>query len=333
MPGAAPLLGWSEARIRDVRNLAQHPDPFASALGKCKLAVIEGDLQSAGGIAEEIFSRYGAEVGERRYLEHITMTSLIARRNDIAEQMIIRRMGGGPHVKLNLEPPRRGWGGILRWSVASRDSMEFHINEEIFHSDQTEFYLARWIHLIPLYKVYSQYDDIEAGSVYLSLDDRAGPPGLAFCELRPEYFLIPDNSFVLWRSYQAEREHYAQNDIAWEHRKPVALWRGSTTGFAKDRRNGWRSLQRVRLCEIGLEHPDLLDAGITSIVQFAEQSVVDEIRNSGLIREYVPATEFNKYKYQIDIDGNTNSWPGLFTKLLTGSPVIKIASPFGFRQW
>ena len=43
--------------------------------------------------------------------------------------------------------------------------------------------------------------------------------------------------------------------------------------------------------------------------------------------------DFNKYKYQIDIDGNTNSWPGLFQKLLTRSPVLKVASPRGYRQW
>jgi hypothetical protein len=40
-----------------------------------------------------------------------------------------------------------------------------------------------------------------------------------------------------------------------------------------------------------------------------------------------------RYKYQVDIDGNTNSWPGLFQKLLTGSPVLKVQSPGHLRQW
>ena len=51
------------------------------------------------------------------------------------------------------------------------------------------------------------------------------------------------------------------------------------------------------------------------------------------MRPYMPPIEFNRYKYQIDIDGNTNSWPGLFWKLLSGSPVLKVASPSGHRQW
>ena len=29
----------------------------------------------------------------------------------------------------------------------------------------------------------------------------------------------------------------------------------------------------------------------------------------------------------------SNSWSGLFTKLLTGSTVLKVESPMGFRQW
>ena len=32
-------------------------------------------------------------------------------------------------------------------------------------------------------------------------------------------------------------------------------------------------------------------------------------------------------------EGNTNSWPGLFQKLLTGSPVLKVTSASGHRQW
>ena len=51
------------------------------------------------------------------------------------------------------------------------------------------------------------------------------------------------------------------------------------------------------------------------------------------MRDTIPAGSFADWKYQIDIDGNTNSWPGLFQKLLTGSPVLKIASSWNWRQW
>jgi hypothetical protein len=38
-------------------------------------------------------------------------------------------------------------------------------------------------------------------------------------------------------------------------------------------------------------------------------------------------------KYQIDIDGNSSSWPGLFQRLLSGDTVLKVTSNKGWRQW
>src|SRR3546814_15147305 len=46
-----------------------------------------------------------------------------------------------------------------------------------------------------------------------------------------------------------------------------------------------------------------------------------------------PQDRILDFKYQIDVDGNTNSWPGLFLKLLTGAPVLKVESEVGFQQW
>lgn len=46
-----------------------------------------------------------------------------------------------------------------------------------------------------------------------------------------------------------------------------------------------------------------------------------------------PQDRILDYRYQIDVDGNTNSWPGLFLKLLSGSPVLKFESEAGFKQW
>ena len=54
------------------------------------------------------------------------------------------------------------------------------------------------------------------------------------------------------------------------------------------------------------------------------------LRRNGLFAASVPETSFGNYKYQIDIDGVSNSWSGLFQKLLTGSPVLKVSSPVGF---
>ncbi len=115
--------------------------------------------------------------------------------------------------------------------------------------------------------------------------------------------------------------------MPWEERIPKAVWRGATTGpYFED----WRRLPRIRLCEIGRTSPELIDAGVSVIVQNYETRG-EEILAAGYVKDWMPPEQFGKWKYQIDIDGNTNSWPGLFQKLLSGSPVIKVGSPY--RQW
>jgi hypothetical protein len=59
----------------------------------------------------------------------------------------------------------------------------------------------------------------------------------------------------------------------------------------------------------------------------------EEIRSTGLVRDFVQDRTWGRYRYQIDIDGNANAFIGCFVRLLTGSPILKVASRDGFRQW
>ena len=327
------MLEWSPEKISHVRRDAQLPEAFASSISKCKLAVLEGNTQLANQILNEILVRHGRAPTERKYAEHIFITSIIARRLDVAAQIAWQHFAAGWNAKLTLAPRANGWGGVVRWSISADRRMEFVINEDVFFNDQTEFFLARLSQTLPLFGAYSRQSVVQEGSVIVNMDDHGGPPGLAFCESRPEYFLVPDNSFILWRAYKEFGDEYKMDDVPWEQRRPSALWRGSTTGPTREPALGWRSLQRIQLCELAREHGDLFDVGISAITQFSDPAVVEDMKNSGLLRAFVAPSQFNRFKYQIDIDGNTNSWPGLFMKLLTGSPVLKIASPFGYRQW
>jgi Glycosyl transferase family 90 len=177
------------------------------------------------------------------------------------------------------------------------------------------------------------YDEFQLGSVFLNLGDVGYVPGLAFCDSRSDYFLIPDPVFVSLHGYAAMRREASERTATWHSRTALAFWRGGTSGPPTDTSLGWQSLPRVVLCRMAESHPDLIDAGITHIGQMPDSRAEEDIQASGLMRPFVASTEFIKYKYQIDIDGNTNSWPGLFQKLLTGSPVLKVASRHGYRQW
>jgi hypothetical protein len=178
--------------------------------------------------------------------------------------------------------------------------------------------------------------DLESSELYLSLGDKGRIPGLAFCGSLPELFLVPDPYFLLRKGYEAMRQVVVEHTIAWEQRIPIAFWRGGIAcGPIPDPAVGWRSLPRVQLCMLGRDHPDLIDAGLSGVSQMDGYHIksAEEVRATGLMRPWVPDPEVLKCKYQIDIDGNSNSWPGLFQKLLTGNPVLKVASPYGYRQW
>ena len=112
------------------------------------------------------------------------------------------------------------------------------------------------------------------------------------------------------------------------------MWRGATTGMPSAP-GEWRSLERIRLCELAQRYSQsgLIDAGISSVIQFHDPQVVQEIRSSGLLRDPIPWANWGQYKYLIDIDGNSSPWSNLFQKLLTGSAVLKVESSRSLQQW
>lgn len=169
------------------------------------------------------------------------------------------------------------------------------------------------------------------GRVMMNLGDAGHTPGgLAFCAATPDFTLVPDPEFLQSDGYLSTKQRLIEKAIPWEERIPIAVFRGGTTGrFVV---NDWRAIQRIRLCEIAEDEPTI-DAGITDFIHLTDPQVQADIRKTGFIRDRIPQEDFQKWQYQIDIDGYTNSWSGLFRKLLTGSPVLKVASPYGYRQW
>ena len=329
------MLNWSEKKIEENRRWAKCGYPFMELVAQSKLAVLDDGLEKAGKILDDMLEKYGDKRQERDFLPHMSAVSVIARRLDVVERLIVERLAPGWRAEVRLTPRIKNLGGAVRWILSGDRAMAFEINEEVFASDHTEYYLQSWIYTLPLFAAYSHDPDIQPGWVDVNLDDRATVPGLAGCEVRRDCFLVPDRAYLHLQGYQDIALQYRKDDVPWDDRQPVALWRGSTTGAPEDRSIGWRSLPRLRLCRIAHDPASrgLIDAGITAITQIPDPAATEELREAGLMATQMPAAQFNRYRYQIDIDGNTNSWPGLFYKFLTGSPVLKVASPLGFRQW
>jgi hypothetical protein len=198
--------------------------------------------------------------------------------------------------------------------------------------ERIQFIAVRLMLLLPLIVAFHKSSDFIAGSIFVNLDDAAEADGMAFCSNRDGQILIPDTDFLESKGYLKTRNHFDAHPVAWDQRRPVAFWRGNTTGVRLG--HDLRTIPRIRLCEIcsDPEVSKLFDVGLSGLAQIpkAEQNSLEA---SGLMRDYVPILSSNQYKYQIDIDGNSNAWAGLFQKLLSKSAVLKVASPLGFRQW
>lgn len=188
-----------------------------------------------------------------------------------------------------------------------------------------------WLATLPLFAAYS-YQELLPGSFLLSLGDEAHARGVAFCANNDTSLLIPDPYFLRSMGYQAIKAAFDSSMPSFLERKRTALWRGSTTGYRHT--GGLFDLPRVRLC-LRAREPEaigLVDAGFTGFVQL-QYGEEERLRAMDLARPFVEPERLPEWKLHIDIDGNTNSWPGLFTKLLSGAAILKVASPEKWRQW
>ncbi len=162
-----------------------------------------------------------------------------------------------------------------------------------------------------------------------------------FCSPQPAACLLPDQDFIGSGGYDDLRREAALHDRPWQDRAPRVFWRGATTGQLRHQPPGpdepddltW--LPRLDMCARAARSPvaDRYDVGISNIVQFSAPHLVARIEASGLMRGRVPRSAFFGHKWLLVIDGNSNAWSALFAGLLSGSCVLKVASPRGFRQW
>ena len=217
------------------------------------------------------------------------------------------------------------------WKLISSSELEFKIN---FDQDEEHIKSAveRIFHLLPLIQEFHQSTFFKVGSIEINPGDYAEADGLAFCSNRDRQILIPDDGFVRTKGYEETRNFYKKNKVPWEVKKPIVFWRGATTGISPT--GLWKDLQRIKLCAIAQNsiNQNLFDIGLSGVVQLSKKDA-SQIEGLGYLKQFIPINLSNTYKYLIDIDGNSNAWSALFQKLLSGSVVLKVASPQNFRQW
>ncbi|KAJ7677734.1 glycosyl transferase family 90-domain-containing protein [Mycena polygramma] len=114
------------------------------------------------------------------------------------------------------------------------------------------------------------------------------------------------------------------NNIAWNAKIPRLYWRGKSSGGRISGSN-YRAFPRFRAADIGRAHPDLMDVAISG---FHDSLCGADCDAAKIKAEYnitgasVPRENVYRYKYVLDVDGN--SFSGRYLGLLrSGSLVFK----------
>ena len=220
---------------------------------------------------------------------------------------------------------------IIVLRKTSLNHVELILSDKIQEFEDLPAQVAWLLYMAPLLAKIASSPKVGVGQAFLNPWDAGVVSGLTFCGNRPDFFLLPDNVFLPSRGYQDLKRQLEQTRTPWEQSRGIAFWRGATTGQIPPGQD-WRALQRVRLCMMAKQLPELLDAGLTKIVQLPPP-VADELRQQGVMREYFPSANLHMFKYLIDVDGNTNAWGGLFERLLSGSAILKVESQLNYQQW
>ena len=335
-----PVL-WSEQRKDALRRTASRQLPAAVAidveLALPLLRCAEGDFATAEtAIIQVLIDRLATCARDNESFISALHALFTVQRLDLVAAMLRDRYGFARRFRLLVRPNAAGVGQVV-WQIGSAQEGGEHLfifDAAVYKGDDTRLEILAFQWEFPLFAHYSGVPAQESGKTVVNRRDVGHVPGIAYCDARPDYFLVPDCIFVPTRGYQYAREHFRKRDIRWADRKPLAFWRGTTTGIP-ERANDWTSLPRTKLCEHANHpaHTPLFDVGFSSVAQFDEPKVAEEIRNAGLMRGFVSWQEWDRYKYHIAIDGNSSPWSNLFQQLLTGSPILRIESSRGLEQW
>ena len=113
----------------------------------------------------------------------------------------------------------------------------------------------------------------------------------------------------------------------WENKKPVAVFRGSSTG------PGFHSNVRIRLCEMTQDDPRF-DTGITdySTRYQITGGCLERARQSRTVAKFMSLEDQSRYKYIIHVSGHVQAYR-LSAELAMHSVVLMVEDARGYKLW
>lgn len=159
-------------------------------------------------------------------------------------------------------------------------------------------------------------------NIILSLSDATGLnqkyTRLTFSsDLNSNHILIPDPHLF---QYIYAKNEILRGDISFSDKYDKIIFCGSDTGAIDDDLLN----QRVKFCNKSTEHEKIF-AKITKFVHFNDEMLKDKsVKN--IYHDVVPIEEQLKYKFILDIDGNSSSWDRIAWVMASNSYLIHLKS-------
>lgn len=143
------------------------------------------------------------------------------------------------------------------------------------------------------------------------------------------HILMPDFEALTGYPQVLPATRRGSEKYPWENKRAKCIWRGATTGSdfsAKD----FLELSRSKFVQMSLEHPELIDARFTKLVQCKDPKHVKKKFNNHF-GSYLSIEEQLQYKYQLILDGNTCPYSKLYWGLFSNALLLKEET--GSVQW
>ena len=166
---------------------------------------------------------------------------------------------------------------------------------------------------------------LAAGPVFISAKHETIRHAILFAD----WYFDPTskkNSICDWCLVSERVNRYIKKS-PWKKKKACAVWRGGFQGCMHDYTpKGFGNTPRGKACLLSIENSSLIDAGTDWGI---ERPFMHDLLLSGINpkKPFLTHKHQIRYKYIIDIDGHTCTYPGLQWKMLSNCTVIKQQTP------